>query len=374
MRLCPTSAWMHQLLEEFKQHRLRGVSALSFTIGIATFGAAQTGVPWPEADKLFHSDPRWLGADGAYSIDLGNGRVLWTFSDSFVSHQPGDDRRNAAFVHNTVAIQSGYDPSQATMKFYWRTRLSSPSEIFPSENHIWMWPGSGILIGNKLLLFCTRVATDNSKESLGFKLVGWNAYWVTNPDEEPTVWRLKKAAEMSDTVIMSSSAVRDKSFIYLFGESEPEHDLYLARLSVKTHSNGKLGPLQWWSGKDWQFSVSNRHPIQLAAGTETSVQRDPAGTGFIEISSRGFGATDIVMQRARSLEGPWSSPRVIYRPPESDAQDAFVYAGKSHTELKGADLILTYATNGPDEKIAKDLSLYFPRFVKVELPSRGLTQ
>jgi hypothetical protein len=104
------------------------------------------------------------------------------------------------------------------------------------------------------------------------------------------------------------------------------------------------------------------------------VQRDPSGTGFLEINSRGFGATDIVMRRAENLEGPWSAPTMIYRPPESDAPDAFVYAGKSHPELKGADLILTYAANGPDEKVAKDMNLYFPRFVKVELHNRERTQ
>jgi hypothetical protein len=73
------------------------------------------------------------------------------------------------------------------------------------------------------------------------------------------------------------------------------------------------------------------------------------------------------MRRSQKLEGPWSAPQKIYRPPESDAPDAFVYAGKSHAELQGADLILTYSTNGPDERVAKDMSLYFPRFVKVDL-------
>ena len=47
--------------------------------------------------------------------------------------------------------------------------------------------------------------------------------------------------------------------------------------------------------------------------------------------------------------------------------DAFVYAGKSHPELRGADLILTYVANGPDEKVANDMNLYFPQFVKVTL-------
>jgi hypothetical protein len=343
---------------------------LLLAIGIAWPAAAQTGAAWPEADKIFHTDPRWLGADGAYSIDLGDSRVLWLFNDSFVARKPGDNRRNAAFVHNTVAIQSGYDPSRATLKFYWRTGRDGPSEIFPSEGRLWMWPASGIRIGERLLLFCIRVASDSSKDSLGFKLVGWNAYWVANPDQEPTVWRLQPAAEIDDSVMMASAVLRDKGFIYLFGESEPEHDLYLARLSVETFAAGKLGPLQWWSGRGWQTSASIRRPILLQAGTETSVQRDPAGMGFIEINSRGFGATDIVMRRAQKLEGPWSPPLTIYRPPESDAPDAFVYAGKSHAELKGADLILTYAANGRDQRVAEDMSLYFPRFVKIELPSR----
>ena len=104
------------------------------------------------------------------------------------------------------------------------------------------------------------------------------------------------------------------------------------------------------------------------------MQRDPGGMGFIEVNSEGFGASTIVMRRARNLEGPWSPPKMIYRPAESDAPDAFVYAGKSHAELKGADLILTFVANGPVEKVAKDTSLYFPRFVKVELQSRGPAQ
>ena len=237
-----------------------------------------------------------------------------------------------------------------------------------------MWPGSGIRIGKGLLLFCARIAPDISKDSLGFKSVGWSAYWVSNPDQQPSLWRLKEAAAIGDTVIMASAALRDESFIYLFGESEPEHDLYLARLSAKALAIGKFGPLQWWSEEGWQTSSSSRHPIQLAVGTETSVQRDPGGTGFIEINSRGFGATDIVVRRAQSFEGPWSPPQTIYRPPESNAPDAFVYAGKSHAELRGADLILTYVANGPDEKLLNDMNLYFPRFVKVVLGSRDQTQ
>jgi uncharacterized protein DUF4185 len=347
---------------------------LYVAIGVTPFAAAQTASPWPQADKLFHSDPLWLGADGAFSVDLSNHRVLWLFSDTFVAHHPGEDRKHAAFLHNTVAIQSGYDPSQASIRFYWRHAKQGPSEIFPSEENEWMWPLSGIRIGNRLLLFCTRVAADNAKGSLGFKTVGWNAFWVTNPNSEPSLWKLKDAAKSTGNKMMASAVLQEGSFVYLFGESEPQHDLYLARVNATALAAGRFGPLQWWSGNRWQTSATSRHPVQLAAATETSVQRDPARNGFIEIYSRGFGATDIVMRRAQSLTGPWSPPRSIYRPPESSAPGAFVYAGKSHPELKGADLVLTYAANGPIEKVLKDMGLYFPRFVKVDLPPENTSK
>jgi len=349
----------------------RNLATLGITLALSlsSVAASQIGVAWPEADQLFHSDSRWLGADGAYSIDLGNGRVLWTFSDSFVSGRPNADRPHSAFLHNTVAIQSGYDPSQATIKFYWRNKRGKPGEIFPNEGKVWMWPGSGIRVGNRLLLFCERVAADHAKNSLGFKSVGWNAYWVMNPDDEPSAWKMKAAAKVNDTLILTPQALRDDRFVYLFAMND---NLYLARLRIESFAQGKLCPMQWWTGNDWQTAQSSRRPILRDAGTEPSIQSNPNGTGFIEVTSEGFGAADLILRRAQHLEGPWSAPQKIYRPPESDAPDAFVYAGKSHAELTGANLILTYVANGFDKSVAHDMTRYFPRFVKVEL--HGLEQ
>jgi hypothetical protein len=329
---------------------------------------AQTGKLWPEADRLFHSDPLWLGADAAFSIDLGHGRVLWIFEDSFVARRPGATRKQSTFVHNTVAIQHGYDPSRAAIKFYWRHAASGPAEIFPSEGNVWMWPSAGIRLGNTLLLFAERVTSSTAADSLGFKGIGWNAYTVSNPDDDPSHWTLKKVAQVDDSVIMASAVLRDDHSILLFGQSDVAHDLYAARLSTQSAASGNLNHLQWWTGTGWQSSASLRKPLIHDAGTETSVQRDPQGAGFLEVNSQGFGASDIVLRRAPHIEGPWSAPTILYRPPESDAPDPFVYAGKSHPELKGADLILTYVANGPDEKLATDMSLYFPRFVKVDRP------
>ncbi len=352
-------------------HWIRCTSIFSWAfllvVAIPAVVSAQTGTAWPEADELFRSDPRWLGADGAFSIDLGNDRVLWLFGDTFVARKPGDARRSAAFVRNTVAIQTGYDPSHASIKFYWRTTKGEPAEIFLSERKIWMWPSHGIRVGNRLLLFCSRIAPDDKRNSLGFQSAGWVATLVSNPDEEPTAWSLQKAMEGHGKIVLASSVLREGDFVYFVGVSDPAHDLYLARLTAKAVEQGRFRALEWWSGRDWRPSESNSQPVIRGAATEASVQRDPRGAGFVEINSQGFGATDIVIRCAPRLEGPWTPPQKIYHPPESNAPDAFVYAGKSHPELRGADLVITYAANGSDEKLATDMSIYFPRFVKVQL-------
>src|SRR5579871_2642326 len=81
-------------------------------VGAAMLACGQA-TAWREAERIFHGDPQWLGSDGAFSIDLGNGRVLWSFGDTLVARKRSDTRENAAFVRNTVAIMTGYDPTTA---------------------------------------------------------------------------------------------------------------------------------------------------------------------------------------------------------------------------------------------------------------------
>jgi hypothetical protein len=83
--------------------------------------------PWSAADALFRTNRKWLGADGAYSIDLGDGRVLWLFGDTFISTSFLNTRRIAKMVRNSVGIQSGYDPSAASMVFTWRKEGGQPA-------------------------------------------------------------------------------------------------------------------------------------------------------------------------------------------------------------------------------------------------------
>jgi hypothetical protein len=327
---------------------------------------------WPEADELFRSDPRWLGGDAAFSVDLGAGRVLWLFGDSFVARKAPASREASIMVRNSVAIQTGYDPAQATLKFYWKVGRGQPTDFAPHEGNMWLWPSHGIRLGDRLLQFYSRIAPEDKKDSLGFKLVGWTAFLIDNPDQEPSAWTLRKldVPESYGKIIIGASAMQIEDFLYVFGASEPEHDAYLVRWPVSGAAKGQLLSPEWWCGSDgWQANTSERRPVMRDVSSEFSIQRDPWGIGFIEVNTRGFGAADIVMRRAQILQGPWSEPQKFYRPPESDGPNPFVYAGKSHPELTGADLIVTYVANGSDRILANDMSIYYPRFVRLSLTS-----
>jgi hypothetical protein len=100
--------------------------------------------------------------------------------------------------------------------------------------------------------------------------------------------------------------------------------------------------------------------------TEMSVSMARGRAGLVAIQTRGFGATTIAARYAERPEGPWTSMSDVFRPPESDRREAFVYAAKGHPELEGADLVVTYAANAWDfAELVADDTLYYPRFVRL---------
>lgn len=328
---------------------------------------------WPEADHLFRSNPLWLGGDVAYSVDLGNGRVLWLFGDSFIAERPGETRRQSAFVHNSIAIEKGRDPARASIAFYWPMKNGQPAEFLPNEGNVWLWPSDGIRIGSKLLLFFSRVRSDSSKNSLGFRSAGWTAFLVDNPDSNPSSWTLRRVKTKANRwrISLGDGVEQLGDFVYAFGSLGDGSGDFLARWRVNDAERGDLSSPEWWCGSNEGWLVDGNGHIRPAvvipnAASEFAIQWDSKLHKFIEVESVGFGASDIGMRWAESLEGPWSKPMIIYHPPESNRPDAFVYAAKLHPGILGADVVITYAANSShDQILAKDMNIYFPRFVKL---------
>jgi hypothetical protein len=156
--------------------------------------------------------------------------------------------------------------------------------------------------------------------------------------------------------------------VLALSEREPgDHAGFLARWSIGDLAAGRVDAAAWWNGTDYS-STDDPVTIMADAGPESSMHLDASGV-WLHVRSDGFGATTIVVAAAAAPEGPWSSPVTVFRPPESDRPDAFVYAAKAHPELEagGGALAVTYATNTMAglAALVSDTSLYYPRFVRL---------
>lgn len=327
--------------------------------------------PWPEADALFGTDPTWLGSDDAYSIDLGDGRVLWLFGDTFISTSFLNTRRLATMIRNSVAVQTGYDPSTASMAFYWRTDKGKPRSFFPEDDETWFWPGHGVVLDGKLIIFL--MATRSTAEGIGFEHTGWRAVSISHAERAPSEWQLKwlDTPDNAFGLIVSGSAMRIEGFLYAFGVREPEHTIHVVRWPVSEVVDDDLSRPEWWAGEGagWVAQhdlLESPAPLFAEGQTEFTVHYEPLLDRFLEIQTVGFGKADLAFRLADSPTGPWTPIEPFYRPQEWAMPRILIYAAKAHPHLVGADLVLTYATNTtPFARLVRRNDLYYPRFLRV---------
>lgn len=334
---------------------------------------------WQPAERLFRGDPAWRGGDAAFSIDLGGGRVLWLFGDSFVSPTANGMRGGAPFARNTVAVQTGYDPATASMRFSWRSDGGTPSAFFAAPGaDTWYWPGPGARLGGVLLVFLWRMSS-HTDDPLGFVADAPEAVLVTNPDDDPSAWQLAKVAVPTNAwgaFLGTGAVVVDGGFLYAMSCVEPgNHYVYLARWPVADATAGTLADPEWLTdgGFARQSQLAGAPHILFTGGhTEFSVHFDAATSQWVQVQPLGFPQGEVAMRTAPSLTGPWSSPRVVYHPPEASCAGLLTYAAKAHPELRSPELggavAVSYASNSLDlATLVADQALYFPRFVRLDV-------
>ncbi len=329
---------------------------------------------WREADRLFHRDPFWVGADGASSVDLGDDRTLWLFGDTWIDPSGTGTRKGARMVSNSVAIQSGTDPATASITFYWgRAADGGPAPMFPDRGAEALWLGNGVRVGDRLVLFFS--ATLRTGEGIGFESTGWTAVLIENPDDEPSAWRTRPLETPKNPIgvlVGYAAAFQLGEYVYALGSQDPvkSHPIFAARWPASQVRRGKLLQPEWWAGDrlGWvpDSSSTRRWPLFENGSSDLTIHLDPVTQWFLEVQTRGFGPADVVMRAAPTLTGPWSSARLVYRPPEYDRSNVMIYSGKAHPQLTGGDVVLTYDTNTFEfGEMLTDSLIYYPRFVRL---------
>jgi hypothetical protein len=345
------------------------------------------GSAFEAAEALFRQDPDWLGSDGASSTPLGNGRVYWTFEDSFIAASSAHTRAQSTMIRNSVAIQTGLDPLTAEMRFYWgRDGDGSPASFFPEDGETWYWTGGAMRLEEGPLITFLRRTNSTPGLGLGFAHAGYALAVIQDPEQEPSVWQpvIVQGRPSTFDAVPAMALVREGEYVIgLALKQAGTHSGALVRYRASHLAAGNIEQPEWWAGPaaGW-VAESDLGPDGPAfviddAGAENSLHWDLRTQSFIHFATYGFGAATIGMRTAPAITGPWSEAVEVYRPPESGSQRPFVYAAMAHPELvarRPGELIVTYATNSFEfsDMFTEYGSqhLYWPRVIVVAIEAQ----
>lgn len=342
-------------------------AAFSQPVDIARFEI--TAKPEPIADQYFTNDRVWRGADGAGSIDLGNGRVLWLFGDSFIS---GDwtGARNGYMIRNSIAVQEGYDLA-ASIRYFWRPESKTRNSVFNTADDTWFWPGHGAMIDDRLVVFLFQLR--GVKTGLGFESMNWQAALISNPHDPPVKWKIEyiDGPETFDVLAGSAAVLQDEQYLYAFSAQGPStNEAYLLRWRREAVYRGDLSNVEWWIDGRWTQRLS-REPIPkplFQGGTEYSVHWDQKIKKYVQVQSFGFGEASIGVRLSNRIEGPWSEPAIFFKPDYSGIPEPMMYSAKAHPELRNPNgVYVTYNLNADFGFLVKNQSIYFPKFITLQI-------
>ncbi|MEZ5105156.1 MAG: DUF4185 domain-containing protein [Draconibacterium sp.] len=320
-------------------------------------------------NSVFKRDNFWRGADGAATIDLENGKILWLFSDTFIDTAGTGKRVGSKMINNTLAIQQGVDLQKSGLEFFWKGTHEKPKSFFDLPGDTWFWTGHGTIVNGKLLVFLFE--EKSSTEGLGFESVGWTLAIIANPNESPENWKIDYVKGPYDfgVIVGSSAVLKDEHFVYAYGVKEPgNHETYLLRFEKNKLSNGDLTSMEWWTGNKWEDNITEvpKSAILFEGQTEFSVHFDHQLKKYIQIQTFGFGHASLGFRLADKLQGPWSEPTIFYSPKLQTGE--FNYTANAHPELRSDGILITYNVNNFNfDKLINNENIYFPRLVLLKM-------
>jgi hypothetical protein len=382
---------------------------INIQCAVASAEPAVTAARQPQWDAVFTRQHGWTGGDVAGTVDLGDGRVLWLFGDTWIgdvtagAHVPG-----AQMVNNSLAIVAkslpydGRAPAPAAVKFYWGPRSAAGKAaawIAPDgpQPRGWYWPtGGGAIVPGprgkpRLAIFLFHVGRDERRAGVwAFRSLGGTLALVDNFHEAVEKWRAAQyalpQAISADEATHSDSrketawgmatyrSANDAELLYIYGiRTQSPHNKQLLVARVAAQSVETPGAWRYYAGGGrWSARAQRAEPIADDLVSEFSVESClPGGRQrLVLVHSEANLGRRIFVRTAARPEGPWSSPIEVYRVPEVDRDRSyFAYAAKGHFELsRPGELLISYVVNAHDfGAMFRDAVIYRPRLVSVPL-------
>ncbi|MBT9585155.1 hypothetical protein IV102_17560 [bacterium] len=324
----------------------------------ATALAACVSQPGVVGDAAFqaHFDHKqgWLGADGAYSFPLKDGRVFWLFSDTITgsigvdgSLQPG-----WGMLHNSWGSQ---ETAQSPMK-------PVADSLFPGQDeHSWYWVygGEGGEDHGALVLLGS-FTTSTGPEGFNFRQNGAALARLRLDGERPEVESITPVPHFCagpPPTHWGAGLLRHQGNLYIYGTRD--HGDHKELVVARTPQLDDFSAWTFWNGQQWSAQPEQAAPIGPSVANELSVSTH--GEQFEVITQVG---SEIWRHRSDNPTGPFQGQRV-YQIPTPDS-GVLTYNAKLHPHIKDdRGMLLTYNQNVyPVDQLLQRPDLYRPHCLR----------
>jgi len=318
-------------------------------------------------DSLRHTYAGWITGDGAFPVNLPDGRVVWMFGDTYTgrANSDGSIPGSAGFIHNSFVVQSGpcFAPLMAGSP---SARLSIIPDPSPGQ---WYWPTAGVIEGGALRVFLWHMQQGNGGvPGLNFTTIDMRVASFALPSltflgVQPLPFPTDGTHPYGATAVSAADG-----YVYAYGSASG--NAYVARTPLGDVTSG---PWQFFTGSAWSSVPPAATPMTwpgsppqslfgTGAGPVSQLWVVPYQGGYLGTAEPVDAFTsDVWAYTSASPSGPWT----YHGPIAATSVGIPSYSAQTRLNLPGATSpVVVYSTNnGMFTGNPPTLNGYGPHFV-----------
>ncbi len=284
----------------------------------------------------------WNGGDGCYSVLLPDGRIIWSFQDSFFGQVSTDRnrtnnvmRRNAAHLQLDTSLQSFFqlNPGSGNQSETWIKYGNAP------EDQDWYWPGAGQVHNGKFQMLLSHVRKTGNG-TWDFAHVSTDLAIFDLPSMQLS--QLVKDKDLSSNYSAGSMKAPDGyTYMYSTENGYLTSFMYVARAA----GNDLNGAWEYYGENGWSAT-----PVKYNVCNDITQPNVFYKDGkYYLVSQQNIFGLDIYIQEANSPVGPWTNKRTLYHIPDKYSGDFISYNAFVHHALsREGELVISYNINPVD--------------------------
>ncbi|PWU16371.1 MAG: hypothetical protein C5B50_13715 [Verrucomicrobia bacterium] len=303
--------------------------------------------------EQFRRSSGWIAGDGALSVPLSDGRVLWLFGDSHLDDiDPANGTMACLFQCRNVGLVQGPANTLTTNDLAHARTLAGHGPGFRSwfknstNDWFWFWPVCGFQNRDLVYVYLAAFTRSGKGGMFDFESTGHDCWGKLKfPSLEIVGY---SELPSFNGITFGTGFVQEADYTYAFGGKGRglAGDLYVARFTTAHPERG----WRFWNGLRWESNVTNA--VAVARGASTSLHVCKVRDRFLLTTSAWSVACDqgkdIFMATSPDATGPFSKLKKVFTIDDTvDGHYPFFYFPVAHPEFTNSkdELLVTYSIN-----------------------------